>query len=284
MFKQVIRVEKVGENELVLHGKKGKPLHLGRALSLFRFEGREVTLRTRADFQSKARTHDGQDIGGFTAAAEYMRTQGANLFFDVTSSTATYVISFNARCDYTVYGFKGETFIGPYKSIKVDVQSGSPSRSILHTLTDEEGDFSPQCAPLLRLEVVLAEEQFRLVCSHLWIGPTPSIVTVIVSLPCFERPGAALAPRHLGSHVVAEADQLFTAWLEAVHVEKPLGRVVTTAPKIDTPDAAEPDTWNRGSRDALGKDVQETARYTKRILLIVAAAAGFVIISTLLKW
>lgn len=222
MFHDVTRVEKIGTNALVLHPQKGRPHNLVRGLTMFRFEGSEISVQVRSDYNSKARTHDGRDLGGFIAAAEYVRTEGLNPFFDVQSVTTAPSIFYKAKCEDTFYRFEQEAFVGAFKSIQVSIHCGSPSRSILHPITDKECDFSPQGDPLLQLDVVIGEEEFRKMFNHFWISSTHGIVAVTVSLPCFESPGAGLAPRDYGNDVVLEADKYLPAQLETIHVVKRL--------------------------------------------------------------
>jgi hypothetical protein len=285
MFSGITKVEKIDANTLVLHADKGRPHKLVKGLTMFRFEGRDISILSRSDYESSARTHGGQELGSFIATAEYVRTQSADPFFDVKAVNTTSVIAFKAQCEDTFYGFEQEAFIGQFKSIHVAVHRGSPTRSILHPITDKESDFSPQGDPLLQLDVIVAEEEFRALFNHFWISPTPGTVSVTISLPCFEHPGAGLAPSDYGDDVVLEANKLVPAQLESIHVEKHLLSVseaktrgadepsLLTAPSLD----------DSGGWETLKSYTQQIAQSVKRIEMIVAAAAGVVIVVSLFK-
>jgi hypothetical protein len=275
VFRNIIRAEKQGASALLLHQEKGQPTKLVRRLGMFWFASSSIHLKNRINYSSKARTFEGRDLGGLVETAEYLSTEGSNPFFDVLSVDASVVISCEATCRDRFYGFKNETFV-EFKKIRIDIHSSSPSRALLHPISDSEDDYH-----LLHIEVCLEKDQFDSLFRHLWISPTPATIRVAVSVPCFQYSTAGLAPE-LSQEAVLDS-RLVVARLDDISVEKHL---VGSPTDLDDPsEASSTQALPTQALPAFG-DIKghaaQIAQSIKRIELIVGIAAGVLIASTLL--
>lgn len=247
---------------------------------MFGFASSDIRLRNRSYFTNTVRTFEGQDLGSIVGVDEYLRTEGSNPFFDVKSVQTDTIISCQATCRDSFYGFEGNKFSGEFKKIEINIHSGSPSRAVFHPIIDVEGE-----EPLLHISVVLEDSQFGTLFRHLWISPTPATIRIAISVPCFQYPSAGMA---LGypEDAVLEA-KVLTAQLDDVSVEKRLITATKDDGQTEDEDLSasssseiEPDLHLNASRD-IKKHAVQIAQSVKRIELIVGVVAAIYVVAKL---